>query len=163
MSIAAGVSAPDFSLKTADGETVTLSKLRGQVVILYFYPKDDTSGCTAQACAFRDNMARVQSADVKLIGVSPDNEKSHKKFADKYELPFPLLADTDHHVAEDYLVWVEKSMYGKKYFGIERTTFIINKEGYIEKVFNKVKVPGHVDEVLKAIEGLSSPAASAQL
>jgi len=153
MSVEEGAVAPDFSLKTADGETVTLSEQRGKTVVLYFYPKDDTPGCTAQACSFRDNIASLTSHGVTVLGVSPDSEKSHKKFVEKFDLPFPLLADTDHAVADAYGVWAEKSMYGKKYFGIERTTFIINKDGVVQKVFPKVKVPGHVEEVLKAIAG----------
>jgi len=148
MAIEIGAVAPDFSLKTADGETVTLSGLHGKTVVLYFYPKDDTPGCTAQACSFRDNMATLLSHGVTVLGVSPDNEKSHKKFVEKFDLPFPLLADK-------YGVWAEKNMYGKTYYGNERTTFIIDNNGIVRTIFNKVKVPGHTEEVLKAIEGLS--------
>jgi thioredoxin-dependent peroxiredoxin len=155
MTIEVGDPAPDFTLGTADGETITLSDLKGKVVVLYFYPKDDTPGCTSQACAFRDNMARLLGHGAQVLGVSPDNEKSHKKFVEKFDLPFPLLADTNHGVADLYGVWSEKSMYGKKYFGNERTTFIIDREGIVRKIFPKVKVPGHVDEVIEAVEALA--------
>jgi peroxiredoxin Q/BCP len=154
MTVNVGSPAPDFSLKTAEGKTVRLSELRGKTVVLYFYPKDDTPGCTAQACSFRDNMAVLTGHNVTVLGVSPDNEKSHKKFVEKFELPFPLLADVGHIVADEYGVWAEKSMYGKKYYGNERTTLVIDRDGIVRKVFEKVKVPGHVEEVLKAIEQL---------
>jgi peroxiredoxin Q/BCP len=154
MAIEVGAPAPDFSLQTADNETVTLSGLRGKIVVLYFYPKDDTPGCTAQACSFRDNIASLLDHGVTVLGVSPDNESSHKKFAEKFRLPFPLLADIDHALADEYGVWAEKSMYGKKYWGNERTTFIIDKNGIVKKIFNKVKVEGHTAEVLNALEEL---------
>jgi peroxiredoxin Q/BCP len=154
MAITVGEPAPDFSLNTADGQTVSLSDFREKTVVLYFYPKDDTPGCTAQACSFRDNIARLTGYGVTVLGVSPDTEKSHKKFVDKFELPFPLLADANHLVADEYGVWTEKSMYGKKYYGIERTTYIIDGNGIVRKVFPKVKVPGHVEEVLKAVDEL---------
>ena len=154
MPIEEGAEAPDFTLNTGDGETITLSKQRGKTVVLYFYPKDDTSGCTAEACSFRDNISTLTDAGAVVLGISPDSEKSHKKFAEKFELPFPLLADVGHIVADSYGVWAEKSMHGKKYFGIERTTFIIDKDGVVRKAFRKVKVPGHTEEVLQAINGL---------
>ena len=155
MPIEEGAAAPDFSLKTADGETVTLSGLKGKIVVLYFYPKDDTPGCTTEACSFRDNNEKLLAHEAIVLGVSPDDEKSHKKFVTKFDLTFPLLADIDHHVADSYGVWAEKSMYGKTYFGNERTTFIIDKDGIIKKVFPKVKVTGHVEEVLAAIESMA--------
>jgi thioredoxin-dependent peroxiredoxin len=152
MSVEVDAPAPDFTLSTATGEKITLSDLKGKIVVLYFYPKDDTPGCTSQACSFRDNMARLLGHGVTVLGVSPDSEKSHKKFVEKFDLPFPLLADTDHAVADLYGVWAEKSMYGNTYFGNERTTFIIDRDGTVSKVFPKVKVPGHVDEVIEAVE-----------
>jgi thioredoxin-dependent peroxiredoxin len=124
-----GDQAPDFTLPADDGSTVTLSSFRGKKVIVYFYPKDDTSGCTAQACEFRDILPRIDEAGAVVLGISPDPVKSHVKFRDKYDLNFPLLADEDHAVAEAYGVWVEKSMYGRTYFGIERSTFLIDEEG----------------------------------
>jgi peroxiredoxin Q/BCP len=123
-------------------------------VVLYFYPKDNTSGCTAQACSFRDNNAALLAKDVVVLGVSPDSDKSHQKFIEKFDLPFPLLVDTNHLLADQYSVWAEKSLYGRKYYGNERTTFIIDKNGIVQKIYNKVKVPGHVEQVLKAIEEL---------
>lgn len=146
--------APDFTLPDQDGEPFTLSSLRGTPVVLYFYPKDDTSGCTREACAFRDARAGYEAAGARVIGVSPDEAKSHRKFADKYGLPFTLLADTDRKVCEAYGVWKEKSMYGKKFMGVERTTFLIDRSGRVAKVFRKVKVDGHADEVLGLVEGL---------
>jgi peroxiredoxin Q/BCP len=150
MTLSAGTAAPDFTMPTDSGGSVTLSALKGQAVILYFYPKDDTSGCTAEACGFRDAMPNFSGAKAKVIGVSKDPVASHDKFKKKYELPFTLASDQNGHVCEDYGVWAEKSMYGRKYMGIERTTFLIDKAGVIRRVWNKVKVPGHVAEVLKA-------------
>lgn len=152
--IETGNQAPSFSLPDQTGETIHLENLKGKWVVLYFYPKDDTSGCTAEACSFRDNMGVLKSEDVAVLGVSPDDVKSHKKFADKYQLNFPLLADTDHSVCEAYGVWQEKSMYGKKYWGVARTTFIIDGDGVVRKVFEKVKPESHADEVLQAIREL---------
>jgi peroxiredoxin Q/BCP len=152
--IETGNQAPSFSLPDQTGETIRLENFKGKWVVLYFYPKDDTSGCTAEACSFRDNMGVLQSEDVVVLGVSPDDVKSHKKFAEKYQLNFPLLADTDHSVCEAYGVWQEKSMYGKKYWGVARTTFIIDGEGIVRKVFEKVKPESHADEVLQAIREL---------
>jgi len=150
-----GDKAPDFSAKNDKGETVTLKDLRGKKVVLYFYPKDDTSGCTKEACDFRDNLARVKRKDAIVLGVSPDSEKSHQKFKTKYELTFPLLADEDKKIVNDYGVWKEKSMYGRKYMGVERTTFIIDEHGKIAKIFPKVKVAGHVDAVLEALKEIA--------
>jgi peroxiredoxin Q/BCP len=155
MPINEGTKAPEFALKTAHGETVTLSGLLGKTVVLYFYPKDDTPGCTTEACEFRDNKTALAERGVIILGVSPDNEKSHRKFIDKFDLTFPLLADIDHQVADAYGVWAEKSMYGRKYYGNERTTFVIDNRGIIRKVFSKVKVTGHVEEVIRAVDSLS--------
>jgi peroxiredoxin Q/BCP len=154
MTLSAGMQAPDFTLPTDGGGSVTLSALKGQTVILYFYPKDDTTGCTAQACGFRDAEANFKGAKATVIGISKDSVASHDKFKKKYALPFALASDEAGHVCEDYGVWVEKSMYGRKYMGIERTTFLIDKSGVIQRVWNKVKVPGHVPEVLSAAEGI---------
>lgn len=147
-----GAKAPAFSLVASSGKTVTLSELTGKRVVLYFYPKDDTTACTAEACEFRDNWAAVKRAGAVVLGVSPDTVQSHTKFSNKFELPFPLLADPDHAVAERYGVWGEKSMYGRKYFGIMRTTFILNEKGRIVKVFEKVKAKGHARQVLEALQ-----------
>ncbi len=147
-----GAKAPAFSLVASSGKTVTLSELTGKRVVLYFYPKDDTTACTAEACEFRDNWAAVKRAGAVVLGVSPDTVQSHTKFSNKFELPFPLLADPDHAVAERYGVWGEKSMYGRKYFGIMRTIFILNEKGRIVKVFEKVKAKGHARQVLEALQ-----------
>jgi peroxiredoxin Q/BCP len=135
--------APDFTLPADDGSTVTLSELRGSRVILYFYPKDDTSGCTAQACEFRDSLPAIEEKGARVLGVSPDPVRSHQKFKSKYDLNFPLLADEDHQVAEAYGVWKEKSMYGRTYWGIERSTFLIDEEGRIARAWRKVKFKGN--------------------
>jgi peroxiredoxin Q/BCP len=150
MSLSAGSPAPDFTLPTDGGGEITLSALKGEQIILYFYPKDDTTGCTAQACAFRDATPDFSGAKAKVIGVSKDSVASHDKFKKKHGLSFALASDENGHVCEDYGVWAEKSMYGRKYMGIERTTFLIGADGVIKRVWNKVKVPGHVAEVLKA-------------
>ena len=147
-----GTKAPAFSLPSDDGSTVALKDLKGKKVVLYFYPKDDTSGCTTEACEFRDSWKSVQKAGAVVLGVSPDPVTAHLKFRKKYSLPFPLLADTDHVVAEAYGAWGEKSMYGRKYFGILRSTFIIDERGKVAKVFEKVKPKGHAGEVLAALE-----------
>jgi len=139
--------APDFTLPSDDGSTVTLSDLRGSRVILYFYPKDDTSGCTAQACEFRDSLPRIEEKGARVLGVSPDPVRSHQKFKSKYDLNFPLLADEEHQVAEAYGVWKEKSMYGRTYLGIERSTFLIDEEGRIARAWRKVKAKGNADLV----------------
>ena len=157
---AVGKSAPAFTLDTDTGERLSLRDLKGKPVVLYFYPKDDTSGCTAEACEFRDAFPRFDKSKAVILGVSPDPVKSHQKFKAKYELPFTLLADTDHAVAEQYGVWKEKSMYGRKYMGVERTTFISDAAGKIAKIFEKVKPQGHAAEVETALATL--PAAGAR-
>ncbi len=149
--IEAGAAAPDFSLTSDAGETVSLSALRGKPVVLYFYPKDDTPGCTKQACGIRDAWGEFERRGAVVLGVSPDDEKSHVKFRDKFELPFPLLADTAHETAEAYGVWVEKSMYGKKYMGVERSTFVIDADGKVTKVLRNVKPETHADDVLAVL------------
>ena len=150
--VEAGKPAPDFTLLDQQGKKVTLSKLKGSPVILYFYPKDDTPGCTKQACAFRDAFADYEKAGARLIGVSPDDVASHGKFIKKHELPFTLLADTEKKVCAAFGVWKEKSMYGKKYMGVERTTFVIDARGVVRQIFPKVKVEGHSDTVLEALK-----------
>ena len=155
-----GKLAPAFTLDTDTGERLSLRDLKGKPVVLYFYPKDDTSGCTAEACEFRDAFPRFDKSKAVILGVSPDPVKSHQKFKAKYELPFTLLADTDHAVAEQYGVWKEKSMYGRKYMGVERTTFIIDAAGKMAKIFEKVKPQGHAAEVEAALATL--PAAGAR-
>jgi thioredoxin-dependent peroxiredoxin len=147
-----GKPAPDFTLSDQQGKKVTLSKLKGSPVVIYFYPKDDTPGCTKEACAFRDAFAEYEKAGAKILGVSPDAVESHVKFIKKYELPFTLLADTETKVCESFGVWKEKSMYGKKYMGVERTTFVIDSKGIVRQIFPKVKVDGHSDEVLEAVK-----------
>ena len=145
-----GQKAPDFTLPAlGEGESLTLADMAGKKnVVLYFYPKDDTPGCTIEACDFRDNLKRLESADTVVWGVSRDDLKSHAKFAEKFSIPFPLLADVDGKVCEAYGCWVEKSMYGKKYMGIERSTFLIGKDGVLKAIWRKVKAEGHVEEVL---------------
>jgi len=143
-----GKPAPDFTLTTDSGETVTLSDLRGKPVVLYFYPKDDTPGCTRQACDIRDGWAAFQRAGAVVLGVSPDKEASHAKFKAKYDLPFTLLADTDHAVSEAYGVWGEKSFAGRKYMGVERSTFVIGADGDVVKVMRKVDPKTHAGDVL---------------
>jgi peroxiredoxin Q/BCP len=146
-----GTIAPDFTLTTDGGGEVTLSDFRGQRVVLYFYPKDDTPGCTAEACSFRDDYSEIITAGAVVLGVSPDSVKSHDKFKLKYELPFALLSDPDHQVAEMYGAWGEKEMYGRTYMGILRSTFVIDEEGRIIKVFPKVKPKNHSQEVLAVL------------
>ncbi|MFO0598494.1 MAG: thioredoxin-dependent thiol peroxidase [Myxococcaceae bacterium] len=150
----AGKKAPTFTLKNQSGATVKLADYAGQPVVLYFYPKDDTPGCTTEACDFRDQHKALEKAGAVVLGVSPDDEKRHAKFAGKYGLPFTLLADTDHAVAEKYGAWAEKSLYGRKFMGIVRSTFLIGADGKIAKVWPKVKVAGHVDDVLEAVKSL---------
>ncbi|MDD5361880.1 MAG: thioredoxin-dependent thiol peroxidase [Ignavibacteria bacterium] len=145
----AGDKAPEFKVESDNGETLSLKELKGMKVLLYFYPKDNTSGCTKEACDFRDSIKSFQKKNTLVIGVSKDSVASHLKFREKYEIPFILLSDENAKMLEAYGVWKEKSMYGRKYMGIERTTFLINEKGKIEKVWNKVKVPGHVEEILK--------------
>ena len=151
---AEGTLAPDFTLDTDAGTPLTLSALRGRPVVLFFYPKDDTPGCTIESCEFRDMMPRFQGVSAHVLGISPDDVKSHVKFRNKYELNFPLLADVGHHVAEEYGVWQEKSMYGRKYWGVARTTFLIDHDGRIAKVFEKVKPAGHAAEVAEVVSAL---------
>ena len=146
-----GKPAPDFSLTSDTGETISLASLRGKPVVLYFYPKDDTPGCTVQACSIRDSWGEFERRGAVVLGVSPDGVTSHVKFKQKYGLPFPLLADTGHEVAEAYGVWVEKSMLGKTYMGIERSTFVIAPDGTVAKVMRKVKPDEHTDAVLAAL------------
>ena len=154
MSVKVSDKAPDFTLPADGGGTVSLKALKGKTVVLYFYPKDDTSGCTAEACAFRDSLPDFSKVKAEIVGVSRDSVASHDKFKKKFRLPFPLASDADGKVCQDYGVWVEKSMYGKKYMGIERSTFLIDPKGVIRGVWRKVKVPGHADEVLKTAEAL---------
>ncbi|MBP7416833.1 MAG: thioredoxin-dependent thiol peroxidase [Pyrinomonadaceae bacterium] len=145
-----GDKAPDFNAKDQDGNDVKLADLKGQRVVLYFYPKDDTPGCTKEACSFRDADEVYKSKGIRVLGVSTDNEKSHQKFISKFQLPFDLLADTDKQIVEAYGVWGEKSMYGRKYMGTFRKTFLIDGDGKIVKIFDKVDVSAHADEVLAA-------------
>jgi len=147
-----GKKAPDFKLKNQDGETISLKDFKGKKVVLYFYPKDNTSGCTKEACNFRDEFPKFKNVDAVILGVSPDSVTSHKKFAEKYDLPFNLLSNEEKNVLEDYGVWQEKSMYGKKYMGVVRTTVVIDENGKIRKIFPKVKVDGHNKEVLEALK-----------
>ncbi len=151
--LAVGARAPAFRLPSDGGTPVALKDFKGRPVVLYFYPKDDTSGCTTEACEFRDSWQAVQAAGAVVLGVSPDGVPSHQKFKKKYELPFTLLADEDHAVAEAYGAWGEKNMYGRKYFGVLRTTYIIDARGKIAHVFAKVKPRGHAAEVLAALSG----------
>jgi thioredoxin-dependent peroxiredoxin len=146
-----GDQAPDFTLTSDSGESIRLADLRGKQVVLYFYPKDDTPGCTTQACGIRDAYGEFERAGAVVFGVSPDNEQSHVKFKKKFELPFTLLADTDHSVSEAYGVWGEKSYMGKTYMGIERSTFVIGADGNVKKVMRKVKPATHADDVLAAL------------
>jgi peroxiredoxin Q/BCP len=147
-----GKSAPDFTMTDEAGNSVSLKDLQGKSVVLYFYPKDDTPGCTTEACDFRDNMGRITQSDALIYGVSPDSVESHKKFSNKFSLSFPLLADEGAKVATTYGVWKERNMYGKKYMGLERTTFLIDEHGNIAKIWHKVKPAGHAEEVLQFIE-----------
>jgi peroxiredoxin Q/BCP len=148
----AGDPAPDFTLLDQDGESFSLSSVRGRQALVYFYPKADTPGCTTESCAFRDKTDTFTDANAVIVGVSPDTSQAQAKFKAKFSLPFTLLADSEHKAAEDYGVWKEKSMYGKKYMGVERTTFVIDSEGIIKKVFPKVKIDGHVAEVLASVK-----------
>ncbi|ATB28927.1 thioredoxin-dependent thiol peroxidase [Melittangium boletus] len=145
--------APDFHLQDQHGHDVTLAQFRGQHVVLYFYPKDNTPGCTQEACDFRDEHSALQAAGAVVLGVSPDDLKSHQKFATKFSLPFSLLADPEHRVCEAYGVWGEKSLYGRKFLGVTRATFLIGPGGDVVRVWPKVKVAGHVSEILQALQG----------
>lgn len=149
MSLNVGDKAPGFNLKDEQGHLVKLSDLQGKKVILYFYPKDDTPGCTREACDFTEKLTAIKDRHAIVLGVSKDSEKAHQKFKEKYDLSFPLLVDEEGKLCEAYGVLGEKSMFGKKYFGINRTTFLIDQEGRIEKIWKNVKVDGHVDEILK--------------
>lgn len=154
LKLKAGDAAPDFSLPTQDGSVVSLKGLKGKAVVLYFYPKDDTPGCTKEACAFRDAYAEFKKAGAVVLGASTDPEKSHKKFAEKFTLPFPLLSDTEKKLVADYGVWGEKTFMGRKYMGTHRVTFLIGKDGKIAKIWPEVKPEKHADEVLEAIRAL---------
>jgi peroxiredoxin Q/BCP len=147
-----GDKAPDFSLPSATGQTVTLKSLRGKQVVLYFYPKDDTPGCTKEACSFRDEITQVEKAHAAILGVSTDGLASHQKFSKKYGLPFALLSDESMVVAKAYGVYKQKSMYGRTYWGIERSTFVIDETGKLTAIFRKVKVDGHVEQVMTALK-----------
>jgi len=149
--LAVGDKAPTFSLKNGEGKTVKLADFKGHKVVVYFYPKDNTPGCTKEACGFRDDFAQFKKKGIEVIGISPDDEKSHQKFATKFELPFTLLADPDHEVADKYGVWAEKNMYGRKYWGIKRTTFIIDDEGKIQEIYGKVNTETHSKDILKTV------------
>jgi peroxiredoxin Q/BCP len=149
--VAEGDQAPDFTLTSDAGEQVHLAELRGKPVVLYFYPKDDTPGCTTQACGIRDAYGEFEGAGAVVLGVSPDNEGSHVKFKKKYDLPFTLLADTDHAVAEAYGAWGEKTVMGRKSIGIKRSTFVIGSDGAVKKVFHNVRPATHADDVLAAL------------
>lgn len=152
----AGMEAPDFSLPSGSGEEITLSSYRGRPVVLYFYPKDDTPGCTVEAKAFRDALEEFEAHDAVVLGVSPDDAESHCKFSEKFGLNFPLLCDRDHDVADTYGVWVEKNRYGKKSFGIQRATFLIDRSGRVDKTWPKVKVDGHAEDVIGALQDLAA-------
>lgn len=150
-----GDKAPDFKLPRDGGDNVKLSQFKGRPVVLYFYPKDDTMGCTKEALAFSGALADFEAAGAEIIGVSPDSAASHDRFKAKHDLNFMLAADEDHAVAEAYGVWVEKNMYGRKFMGVERSTFLIGPDGHLARIWRKVKVPGHADEVLQAVRDLS--------
>ncbi len=155
MNLNVGDNAPTFTAPVSNGQNVSLKDFKGQKnVVLYFYPKDDTPGCTVEACGFRDKNAAIEKLDAVVLGVSPDGLAAHEKFIEKFSLPFILLADTDKKICQDYGVWVEKSMYGKNYMGVARTTFIIDKSGKIAKIFEKVKPEGHDAEVLEVLKTL---------
>ena len=151
-----GKAAPDFSLTSDAGDEITLSELRGSPVVIYFYPKDDTPGCTKQACGIRNTWGELSRTGAVILGVSPDSPKSHAKFREKYRLPFTLLADENHEVAEQHGVWVEKKLAGRRYMGIERSTFVIGERGNVAKVMRRVKPDEHADDVLAALDGIGS-------
>lgn len=151
-----GKRAPAFTLQADDGTKVRLSDFKGSPVVLYFYPRDDTPGCTREACAFRDAKRKLSARDAKLLGVSPDSSESHVKFREKYDLNFPLLVDADHNIAEKYGAWREKTLYGKKKMGIQRSTFLIDAAGKVAKVWKSVKVEGHDEQVLAALKNLAN-------
>ncbi|MBC8277258.1 MAG: thioredoxin-dependent thiol peroxidase [FCB group bacterium] len=149
-----GDKAPDFKLESSAGDTVALSDFKGRIVVLYFYPKDNTSGCRTEACGFRDLQGDFEKAGAVILGISPDSIKSHHNFIGKHELNFPLLSDPDKLAAEAYGVWVKKKNYGREYMGIERSTFIVGKDGSLAHVFRKVKVDGHMDQILEIVRGM---------
>jgi peroxiredoxin Q/BCP len=146
-----GMQAPEITANDQDGNPISLDQFKGKTVVLYFYPKDDTPGCTAEACDFRDNYQGLLSKDIVVLGVSVDDELSHKKFIDKHSLPFPLLADTEHKIVNDYGVWIEKNMYGKKYMGVNRRTFIIDSHGIIKEIIKKVDTKNATGQVLELL------------
>lgn len=156
ISLAEGSKAPDFKLPTHQGKTISLATLQGKKAILYFYPKADTSGCTKEACAFEENLNAFNQLNIPIIGISRDPIDKLIRFAEKYKLTFPLASDEEGHMTEAYGVWVEKSMYGRKYMGIERTTFLIDEEGKIVKIWHKVKVTGHVEAILKTLREINT-------
>ncbi|MBX3045765.1 MAG: thioredoxin-dependent thiol peroxidase [Anaerolineales bacterium] len=156
MDLKIGQKAPDFKLPDENGKLHSLSDYKGKTVVLYFYPADDTPGCTLEACNFRDDYLKYKAAGAVILGVSPDDEESHEKFKKKFNLPFPLLADVGHKVSEKYGVWGEKTMFGKKYMGVIRSTFLIGPDGKIAELYNKVSVPKHSEKVLKAVEELQA-------
>lgn len=158
MALAVGSKAPAFKAPTDGDATFALKDAKGAWLVLYFYPKDDTSGCTAEACVFRDNKRHLTKLGVTVVGVSPDSVKSHDKFKDKYDLNFTLVADEDHAICEAYDTWKEKSMYGRTYMGVVRTTYIIDPKGVIRAAFDKVRVPGHVDVVIATLKELGATA-----
>ncbi len=155
-----GDKAPDFSLPTDGNKEITLSDFKGKNVVLYFYPKDDTPGCTKESCGFRDALPDFESLNAAIIGLSKCSVKKHDKFKEKYKLNFPLASDENGSTCEDYMTWVEKSMYGRKYMGIERSTFLIDENGVITKIWRKVKVPGHAEDVQKALAELEQKSAA---
>ena len=148
MGLTVGSKAPVFSAQNQDEKVISLADFKGKKLVLYFYPKDDTPGCTAEACSLRDNYQKLMSEGYAILGVSPDNAKSHRKFIEKYDLPFDLLADTDNKIASDYGVWVEKSMYGRQYMGIQRTTFIIDEQGTLKEIIEKVDTKNHAEQIM---------------
>ena len=150
--VAAGDAAPKFKLPTDGGGEISLSDFKGKTLVLYFYPKDDTSGCTKEACAFREHFDAFKAAGAEIVGMSPDPVKKHDKFKEKYDLPFTLASDEEKKTLDAYGVWVEKSMYGRKYMGVERSTFVIGPDGKIQHAWRKVRVPGHVEAVLEAVQ-----------
>jgi thioredoxin-dependent peroxiredoxin len=154
MTVEEGKKAPDFTAPTDGGGKLKLSELRGKPVVLYFYPKDDTPGCTTEACGFRDATPDFKKLKAQVVGVSKDSVARHDKFKAKHELPFPLVSDEDGKICEKFGTWIEKSLYGRKYMGIDRATFLIDKDGVVRKIWRKVKVSGHVDEVREALRGL---------
>ena len=155
----AGDKAPNFTLPTDSGGKISLSQFKGQKVVLYFYPKDDTSGCTKEACGFNENLKALEKLNAAVIGISKDSPPKHDKFKAKYDLKFPLASDEDGKVCEAYGTWIQKSMYGRKYMGIDRATFLIDEKGKIEQVWRKVKVPGHVEAVMQALKETGKKAA----